>query len=249
MNKISRLLLCAELFSACLLVAGCDDDGTGDDAGGDSEAPLVTLDSVTPLAEQLAVFEVSATASDDVGVVLVELLVDDEVAASSDVAPYAFSWDASGAPYGEFDLVVRATDAAGNAGESEPVPMEHVELDEGAEGTMVIPDDYDGTQETDVKHHWTTGAEVPESYVAWAGWEPADDADAWVITLEVGSGFCPHTGQTLDAAAPDQESPAQLESAPEDGFPTESQLFVHVRANASAHVGESLPLTFHVFAL
>lgn len=248
MNFIRYCLAITVLMSALGLCAACtsDDDDAADD--GDLEAPSITLDSVTPLADTLAQFEIAVTANDNVGVALVELLLDGEVMTSADTAPFLLTWDASASSYGPADLTVRATDAAGNLAESEAHPFEHVELDEGAEGTMVIPDDYDGTQETHVRHHWTTDEEPAARYVAFVAWEPDADQSPWVMTLEMGTGFCPHTGTTYDTAAPDDESPVLLVSAPEDGFPATTQLFAHIGANASAHVGEELPLTFHVFA-
>jgi hypothetical protein len=70
---------------------------------------------------------VSATASDNVGVTSVTLLVDGSPVGTDTAGPYTFSWNAAA---GSHTLQTRATDAAGNSGDSAAV---HV--------TAVVPPD------------------------------------------------------------------------------------------------------------
>jgi subtilisin family serine protease len=64
---------------------------------------------------------VDVTASDNVGVAMVELLVDDMVVARDTAAPFQFIWDSAGAAPGKHTLRARAADAAGNVRLSAPV--------------------------------------------------------------------------------------------------------------------------------
>lgn len=63
---------------------------------------------------------VSATASDNVGVTLVEFYVDNVLKASSNTAPYSAAIDSTTLSNGTHTLVARAYDAAGNVGISSP---------------------------------------------------------------------------------------------------------------------------------
>ena len=63
----------------------------------------------------------SANASDDVGVTMVEFYVDNVLKASSNVAPYSASIDSTTLSNGTHSLVAKAYDAAGNVGTSSPV--------------------------------------------------------------------------------------------------------------------------------
>lgn len=62
--------------------------------------------------------KVSVNASDNVGVTRVDFVVNNAVLASSNVAPYAFTWNTSAYANGAATLAARAYDAAGNIGTS-----------------------------------------------------------------------------------------------------------------------------------
>ena len=64
---------------------------------------------------------VSANASDNVGVTLVEFYIDNVLKASSNVAPYSASINSTTLTNGTHSLVAKAYDAAGNVGTSAPV--------------------------------------------------------------------------------------------------------------------------------
>ena len=61
---------------------------------------------------------ISADASDDVGVSKVEFLVDGQVVATDTTAPYSTSWDSTTRDDGFTNIMARASDAAGNVGTS-----------------------------------------------------------------------------------------------------------------------------------
>ena len=66
---------------------------------------------------------VTIEATDNVGVVGVELLVDGRPLATSETEPHTFVWDSFSVPNGTHTLVARARDAAANVGTSVPVTV------------------------------------------------------------------------------------------------------------------------------
>lgn len=66
---------------------------------------------------------VNVSASDNVGVTRVDLLVNGQALASDTSAPYAFSWNSSSVPDGSATLTAKAVDAAGNAATSAAVAV------------------------------------------------------------------------------------------------------------------------------
>jgi hypothetical protein len=84
---------------------------------GDTVAPVVSAaESGTS-----GVITVSANASDNVGVTMVEFYVDNVLKATSNVAPFTASIDSTTLANGSHSLVARAYDAANNVGLSSPV--------------------------------------------------------------------------------------------------------------------------------
>jgi subtilisin family serine protease len=88
----------------------------------DSQAPSVAISSPTG-GTVSGVVPVNVTASDNVGVTHVDLLVSGTVLATDTTAPYAFSWDSSKLAGSSASLVARAYDAAGNAASSAAVTV------------------------------------------------------------------------------------------------------------------------------
>ena len=81
----------------------------------DTTPPSVTLTAPSAGATVQGQVAVSANASDDVGVVGVQFLMDGVNLASEDTtAPYAITWDTTSAVNGSHTLAARARDAAGN---------------------------------------------------------------------------------------------------------------------------------------
>lgn len=99
--------------------AGLPRTFTLDDVLPDSAAPGVSLTSPAAGSVVAGLVEVSASATDNVGVVVVEFLVDDEVRATDTAAPFSWTWNTTEFANGEHRLRARAYDAAGNAGTSE----------------------------------------------------------------------------------------------------------------------------------
>ena len=78
----------------------------------DSVAPVISAS--VPSSTIKGITTVSATASDNVGVVRVELYAGGALVASDTASPYSFSWDSSSRADGATTLVLKAYDAAGN---------------------------------------------------------------------------------------------------------------------------------------
>jgi hypothetical protein len=86
----------------------------------DSQPPSVSITSPTG-GTVSGIVPINVTATDNVGVTRVDLLVSGTLLASDPTAPYAFSWDSSKIAGSSASLVARAYDAAGNATNSTAV--------------------------------------------------------------------------------------------------------------------------------
>ena len=85
----------------------------------DTTPPTVTLTSPATGATVSATVTVSANATDNVGVISVQFLLDGvNVGAPDIVAPYNYAWDTTTASNGSHILTAQARDAAGNVGTS-----------------------------------------------------------------------------------------------------------------------------------
>jgi hypothetical protein len=82
----------------------------------DAEAPTVTLGAVP--ASISGTVTLTATASDDVGVVTARFKVNGTVVGSDSTAPYSFAWNSTTVANGAVTIVAEAQDAAGNVGTS-----------------------------------------------------------------------------------------------------------------------------------
>lgn len=88
----------------------------------DTQAPTATITKPVAGAKVSGFVPVDVSASDNLAVVRVELLVNGSVVATDTVAPYALMFDSSGYEDGkQVTLQARAVDAAGNAGASTTV--------------------------------------------------------------------------------------------------------------------------------
>jgi hypothetical protein len=249
MNEIRRFSL---ITAVCLtLCFACSDDG---DEVDDLQNPAVTIDNVTLFQALSGTFDVQVTATDDVGVDYVDLLVDGELAASGVEAPFTISWDTTAGASGVVSIAARVTDGAGKTAETEPIQVvvtnggEESALTEGNDAELSIPADFDGTQEVHVKHHWTTSANGAMRVIALMQWEVPAEQDMWQIKIDIGTGFCPHSGTTYATSDIIDTSPMIFDATPDDSFPASTQLFVHMQtANPYDHLGESLPFSIRVF--
>lgn len=89
----------------------------------DTEAPTASI--IEPLAGATVsgIVPVDIQASDNIGVTRAELWVNNTSVAVDTSEPFAFSWDSTGAPNGEANLVIRAYDAAGNSASSNMISV------------------------------------------------------------------------------------------------------------------------------
>jgi hypothetical protein len=89
----------------------------------DTTAPTASLTNPLGGAIVTGTVNISAAASDNIGVNRVDLLVDGAVQGTAGVAPYNFSWDTRVAAVGNHTLQAVAYDAAGNKGNSTVVTV------------------------------------------------------------------------------------------------------------------------------
>jgi parallel beta-helix repeat protein len=92
-------------------------------ASADSQAPTVSLLTPSAGATVAGNVTVAATASDNVGVGIVQLIVDGAVAGSDSTAPYSWAWDTTSLPDGTHYVQIRAYDANGNLGSSNMIAV------------------------------------------------------------------------------------------------------------------------------
>jgi hypothetical protein len=86
--------------------------------GGDVTPPSVSITSPSPGTTVSGNVTITTSATDNVGVVSVDLYVDNVLTATDTAAPFSFRWNTSHAGSGSHTLKAVAHDAAGNAGAS-----------------------------------------------------------------------------------------------------------------------------------
>jgi hypothetical protein len=86
----------------------------------DTQPPVVTVMPL-PTSQIGGVVDIDVSASDNVGVSRVDLLINGSSVASDATSPYAFSWDTSQLPDGTATIGARAYDTAGNSSSAAPV--------------------------------------------------------------------------------------------------------------------------------
>lgn len=84
----------------------------------DTTAPAVAISSPASGATISGMVNITASASDSVGVSKVEFYVNGVLKATDTTAPFSFSWDSATVANGSYSLSARAFDAAGNIGQS-----------------------------------------------------------------------------------------------------------------------------------
>jgi ferredoxin-like protein FixX len=89
----------------------------------DTTDPTAVINSPAPDATVGGTVTVSVSASDNVGIARVDLLVDSVVIGTDTAAPFSFSWNTTGASQGAHALQARAEDAAGNSGTSATISV------------------------------------------------------------------------------------------------------------------------------
>jgi len=89
--------------------------------GGDTTAPTTSITAPANGAIVSGTTNVTATASDNVGVTRVEFFLDGGLQSTDTTSPYAWSWNTTGASNGAHALTTKAYDAANNIGTSSAV--------------------------------------------------------------------------------------------------------------------------------
>src|ERR1041384_8223274 len=97
--------------------------GSGGGGGDDTQPPSAAITSPSGGATVSGTLSVAVSASDNVGVARVDVLVDGSVRASDTSAPFAVAIDTTALANGNHTLTARAFDAAGNAGTSAAVTV------------------------------------------------------------------------------------------------------------------------------
>lgn len=109
--KVDRIVLVADQGAQTCVPTGFGDNCNTPD---DTTPPTVSLTGPASGSTVSGSVNVTATASDNVGVTKVEFYVNSQLAATSTTSPYSFSWDTTKVANGTQTLIVKAYDAAGN---------------------------------------------------------------------------------------------------------------------------------------
>lgn len=91
--------------------------------GGDTQAPTTSITAPSNGATVSGTLDVTAAATDNVGVARVEFLLDGVVQSTDTTSPYAWSWVTTGSTNGPHTLASRAYDAANNSATSAAVSV------------------------------------------------------------------------------------------------------------------------------
>ena len=89
----------------------------------DTTSPTASITSPSASSKVSGLVPVNVSATDNVGVTRVDLLVNGTLYVTDTTAPYAFSWDTSALPDGPNTLQATAYDAAGNQGNSSKITL------------------------------------------------------------------------------------------------------------------------------
>lgn len=89
----------------------------------DTTVPIIAMSAPLQGASVSATTVVDVLASDNVGVVKVDLYVNDIYFVTDTASPHSFAWDTSAQPNGTYTLYAVATDAAGNSASTTPVSV------------------------------------------------------------------------------------------------------------------------------
>jgi len=106
--KLGRVLFISD--ANCVPV----DNGSNCTTAGDTTPPVVNLTAPNADASVAGVTDVTATATDNVGVSKVEFYINGGLAATDQSSPYSYSWNTANLANGAAAIMAKAYDAAGN---------------------------------------------------------------------------------------------------------------------------------------
>ncbi len=89
----------------------------------DATAPVVAITSPSANATVSGTVNITASASDSVGVNKVEFYVNGSLKATDTASPYSYSWDSKSVSNGSYSITSKAYDAAGNVGQASAVSV------------------------------------------------------------------------------------------------------------------------------
>jgi poly(hydroxyalkanoate) depolymerase family esterase len=89
----------------------------------DTAAPSVSLTAPANNASVSGTVQVTASASDNVGVSKVDFFIDNVLVSTDTASPYAYAWNSAAATNGTHVLVAKASDAAGNTATSASISV------------------------------------------------------------------------------------------------------------------------------
>ena len=98
-------------------------DDAGGGGGGDTQAPSTSITAPANGATVSGATDVTASATDNVGVTSVEFYLDNVLQSTDMTSPYAWSWNTAASADGTHSLTSKAWDAAGNFGTSAAVTV------------------------------------------------------------------------------------------------------------------------------
>jgi subtilisin family serine protease len=128
-------------------------------APGDTTPPTTSITSPANGATVSGTINVTANASDNVGVTRVELYIDGVLRGTDTSSPYSIAWDTTTVSNGGHSLQTRAFDAAGNSGSSSTV---NVTVSNGTGGgELIVNGGFEGSSSPWTRtgdSYWSTGA-------------------------------------------------------------------------------------------
>ena len=129
-------------------------------APGDTTPPTTSITSPANGATVSGTINVTANASDNVGVTRVELYIDGVLRGTDTSSPYSIAWDTTTVSNGGHSLQTRAFDAAGNSGSSSTVNVT-VSNGTGGGGELIANGGFEGSSSPWTRtgdSYWSTGA-------------------------------------------------------------------------------------------
>jgi hypothetical protein len=162
--KINRRILTGGIPLIALFAIGGCGGGSGDSEPpaqqGDTTPPVISLQAPPGSVNRVATL--TATASDNVGVIEVRFFVDGELLGSADADPFSIDWDTSGETEGDHVLSAEAEDAAGNVGQSGDMTVtvqNMLQFDVALGGEQEVPPlDTQASAEASLSVHLVNGA-------------------------------------------------------------------------------------------
>jgi len=222
--------------------------------GADVNSPVVDLQAVASPVSGIVIL--SATATDDVGVLQVSFLVDGSLIGTAMTAPYEISWDTSTVVDGDYDITAVAQDAAGNVGTS---ATQTVTVDDGIDtippevtinaltsplsGTVTVSasatDDVSVTQVDFFIDGALIGSDTVSNYeVQWDTTSVTNGDHQLTARARDAAGNMTESAPLTVTVLNDSQSPTVSITSPGDGDNVSGQLLVTVSASDDVGVTE-----------